>query len=234
MAITAPFLLVSAFASTPDSGNPAAVVFLPSPGCAYPDAQLQGIAKNLNQPITTFISPLPEREGGAADFFVRWFTVELETQFCGHGTVAAAKAIYATPDLAAKLKLGSGVTRGGEADGDAAAHVGVGEVLKFLTMSGVIVSAGKVTAAPDTHSSTSPTELIQAALPQAPPVPIDPTSPAAEKVRAALRKALKGEGDVEIAYMGHGVGAFDCYLVVELGGAETLDRREVMTHAFVR
>lgn len=45
--------------------------------------QMQKIAKDINQPATTFLSP--EKEG----YRVRWFAPDAEIQLCGHGTAAA-------------------------------------------------------------------------------------------------------------------------------------------------
>ena len=229
----APFLFLSAFASNPDSGNPAAVVFLPSPCTSYQTERLQAIATNLNQPITAFISALPETSvdantsndaGVHADFAIRWFTVEVETPLCGHGTLAAAKAIFTAPDLAARVKPGQPV------NGNTAEEM---ELLRFQTMSGSIVSARKATfIMPKTGSKV---EQIQISFPHAPTVCIVSTSPAAAKIRSVLGKALqKPAGEVNITYMGHGEGSFKDYLLVELGEGETLEGREIVKDAFVR
>jgi hypothetical protein len=227
----APFLLLSAFTSNPDSGNPAAVVFLPSPGTSFSTEKLQAIAKNLNQPITNFVSPLPEPRadeprdiGPQADFAIRWFTVEQEVPLCGHGTLATAKAIFATPDVADEVVAKSGSNW--KMDGNEG-------LLRFQTITGAIVTARQSTLTQP--GSESEVELIQITFPHAPPVPIGPTTPTAAKVRSALAKSLqKPAGEVDIRYMGHGGGSMDFYLLVELGETETLKGREIAGDALVR
>jgi PhzF family phenazine biosynthesis protein len=105
-----PYVLVSAFTngSDPFTGNPAAVVFLPpslssqsSEEDAFPTETLIKIASNLAQPITSFItSKLSSHDTKVARFGIRWFTPNFyETKICGHGTLAAAKAIFSTPGI---------------------------------------------------------------------------------------------------------------------------------------
>lgn len=97
-----PFTLLTVFASTSSCGNPAAVVFL-SADSAPPDSKsiqwpasetLQGIAANLNQPITVFISPRNPAVAQEASFDVRWFTSMTEVRINGHGSIAAASAPF--------------------------------------------------------------------------------------------------------------------------------------------
>jgi hypothetical protein len=234
--VRVPFLLVSAFTANRDSGNPAAVVFLPSTGTSYPTEWLQAITKNLNQPITAFLSPLPEPATAVtdtdvkADFAIRWFTVEAEIPLCGHGTLAASQAIFAAPDLAGQLNGKFKENGKLKLNRDVAGEEGL---LRFQTISGTIVSARKTTLT--LPNSGSEVEQIQISFPHAPTIPITPTSPAGVKIHSALATALqKPAGDVDIAYMGHGEGPFDHYLLVELGGRETLDGREIARDAFVR
>ncbi|KAF8899137.1 hypothetical protein BD779DRAFT_1607693 [Infundibulicybe gibba] len=80
MSQTVPFTLLSAFATTPYTGNPAAIFF---PQNELPVEKLMGIARNINQPMTV------------AKFGVRFFTSKgTEVPLCGHGTLAAAKAVF--------------------------------------------------------------------------------------------------------------------------------------------
>jgi PhzF family phenazine biosynthesis protein len=97
-----PFDVGNAFTDQLEGGNPAAIVHLPSL-TALPDATLQTIAVNFNQPITVFITPLAHSEsrvGPSASGTtmtrsgIRWFTPELEVPLCGHGTLAAAASIF--------------------------------------------------------------------------------------------------------------------------------------------
>jgi len=61
------------------------------------DATLQTITTNFNQPVTVFIAP---RETNASDppeiatIGIRWFIPVREARLCGHGTLAAAAAIF--------------------------------------------------------------------------------------------------------------------------------------------
>lgn len=89
-----PFVLSTAFSSTFSGGNPAATVFI---GDAKPSDETLGvIALNFTQPMITYISsPLPSTDNNTTAFDVRWFTpVGKEVPLCGHGTIAAAGAIW--------------------------------------------------------------------------------------------------------------------------------------------
>ncbi|KAI0070480.1 Diaminopimelate epimerase-like protein [Panus rudis PR-1116 ss-1] len=88
-----PLVFFNAFSSEPFGGNPAAIVFLEE---ELPDATLLGIAKNLNQPIATFVLPSDTQvvDHSAKTYGVRWFTTVAEVPLCGHGTLAAAGAIF--------------------------------------------------------------------------------------------------------------------------------------------
>ncbi|KAH9953645.1 hypothetical protein BC827DRAFT_1247097 [Russula dissimulans] len=95
-----PFSILNAFTNRLDGGNPAAIVYLPSL-TALSDVTLQTIATNFNQPITVFIAPLApgkridDHSGTtAATFGIRWFTTKVEVGLCGHGTLAAAGAVF--------------------------------------------------------------------------------------------------------------------------------------------
>lgn len=241
---TAPFLLLTAFTSDPNCGNPAAVVFLPAcclpcPNATYPTKTLQAIAKNLNQPITTFISPLSELGATAtasgdtkADFAIRWFTTDTEISLCGHGAIAAAKAIFSAPDLAGLSHEKVNRSKASSEIGEAEKGVGSsGETLRFMTITGSIVSARKHVIS----LCGAETEHMEISLPHAPPTPILPTSSAADKVRVALSKALQKPADeVDVKFMGEGEGVFNYYLLVELGEGEKLEGRTVVKDAFVR
>jgi PhzF family phenazine biosynthesis protein len=80
------FSTVDSFASEPFHGNPAGVLVLPAlPSAAW----MQAVAGELNLPATAFVAP---REGG---FDIRWFTVTRVLTLCGHGTLAAARVLWA-------------------------------------------------------------------------------------------------------------------------------------------
>lgn len=79
--------IVDAFTTRPFAGNPAGVCLLPAGD--WPDElRLQQIAAEVNHSETAFARPLPA--GGAADWEIRWFTPLVETNLCGHATLATA------------------------------------------------------------------------------------------------------------------------------------------------
>ncbi|MEP9402624.1 PhzF family phenazine biosynthesis protein [Sphingomonas sp. VNH70] len=81
-----PFTVVDAFASTPFTGNPAAVM----PLDAWPDdALLQRIAAEHNLSETAFAVPTQ----GDADYELRWFTPTTEVALCGHATLASGHVL---------------------------------------------------------------------------------------------------------------------------------------------
>ena len=93
---TLPFSIENAFTNRLEGGNAAAIVRVPSL-TALPDATLQVIATNFNQPMSVFIAPHEtdaSASSGAVTFGIRWFTTELEVPLCGHGTLAAAAAVF--------------------------------------------------------------------------------------------------------------------------------------------
>jgi PhzF family phenazine biosynthesis protein len=78
-----PFFQVDAFADTPLTGNPAAVMPLER---WLDDTLMQAIAGENNLSETAFTVP---NEGEDADFDLRWFTPTDEVDLCGHATLAA-------------------------------------------------------------------------------------------------------------------------------------------------
>jgi PhzF family phenazine biosynthesis protein len=93
---TLPFSIENAFTDRIEGGNPAVVVRVPSL-TALPDTTLQTIATNFNQPITVFIAPRETNASdpsGTATFGIRWFGPLREARLCGHGTLAAAAAVF--------------------------------------------------------------------------------------------------------------------------------------------
>lgn len=228
--LTAPFILFSSFTSNPANGNPVAVVSLPTPclpapSTEYPTEKLQAIATNFNQPITAFISPLLSSkpgEKGKVDYAIRWFTINSEIQICGHGLLAATKAILADPTF-------------GEADNEKAFAFksrGAADITKFLTIADEVVSARKATVS--LSGSTAPVEHIQITFPQCLPQEIKSGSPEFSKIISALSIALqKAADEIDVKYIGHGEGTFAPYVIIELGEAEGLDGKIVIADAFV-
>ncbi|KAF8168942.1 hypothetical protein K438DRAFT_1774461 [Mycena galopus ATCC 62051] len=92
------FHILNAFTTGVFSGNPAVIVFLP---IELPDEILLRINDNLNQPIVVYVSPPKSKtppKNGCAVYGLRWFGPTCEVNICGHGTLAAAEAIFRRPD----------------------------------------------------------------------------------------------------------------------------------------
>ncbi len=84
-----PFAQIDAFADTPFTGNPAAVMPL---SAWLDDALLQRIAEENNLSETAFIVPTT----GDADFELRWFTPAAEVALCGHATLASGHFVLSS------------------------------------------------------------------------------------------------------------------------------------------
>ncbi|KAJ6562298.1 hypothetical protein B0H19DRAFT_944151 [Mycena capillaripes] len=94
------YQIFTAFTSHVFGGNPAAIVFLDK---MLPDDVLQKINNNFNQPIVVYVSPPKSntsRKEGSAVFGLRWFGPKNEMHICGHGTLAAAEAVFRLLDPA--------------------------------------------------------------------------------------------------------------------------------------
>ena len=94
MSKAAHFALVTAFATNVYAGNPAAIVFLDP---HLPLDVLAKIARNFNQPITSIISPISDTSDNEKTItrHIRYMTSKgKEVNICGHGTLAAAKALF--------------------------------------------------------------------------------------------------------------------------------------------
>jgi predicted PhzF superfamily epimerase YddE/YHI9 len=87
-----PVCVVDAFAETPFTGNPAAVVFLDQP---RDDAWRRNVAGEFNLSETAFVEKAPD------GFGLRWFTPSVEVALCGHATLAAAHALWESGRLPA-------------------------------------------------------------------------------------------------------------------------------------
>jgi PhzF family phenazine biosynthesis protein len=83
--------IIDAFTDRPFAGNPAAVCLLGDG--AWPDERwMQRVAAEMNLSETAFAHPLPP--AGEADWALRWFTPAVETNLCGHATLATAHALH--------------------------------------------------------------------------------------------------------------------------------------------
>jgi PhzF family phenazine biosynthesis protein len=83
MTQTLPLFIVDVFAEQKFAGNPAGVCPLQK---WLPDATMQSIAAENNQPETAFFV---RDETGEADYLLRWFTPTQEMELCGHATLAS-------------------------------------------------------------------------------------------------------------------------------------------------
>ena len=103
-----PFFQIDAFTAEAFSGNPAAVVVLPS---AADTTWMQQVAAEMNLAETAF---LVRRSDG---FDLRWFTPAVEVDLCGHATLASAHALWQSGQLAsteiARFHTRSGVLTAG-------------------------------------------------------------------------------------------------------------------------
>lgn len=82
-------LRYSAFAATPDGGNPAGVVLDAS---ALSEADMQRIAAEVGYSETAFVVGRSDVDG-VTRFRVRYWSPAAEVPFCGHATVATAVAL---------------------------------------------------------------------------------------------------------------------------------------------
>ncbi|MDD4224443.1 MAG: PhzF family phenazine biosynthesis protein [Candidatus Cloacimonetes bacterium] len=87
---TDPVFFVNSFADRYSGGNPAAVVILDE----YPeDSSMLALSREFGFSETAFLKQL-----GPAHYHIRWFTPKVEVPLCGHATLAAAKALFATSE----------------------------------------------------------------------------------------------------------------------------------------
>ncbi|MFI8769101.1 PhzF family phenazine biosynthesis protein [Streptomyces sp. R-07] len=82
--------VVDAFTDKPFAGNPAGVCLLDA-GDWPPVAWMQQTATEMNHSETAFVRPLPDDE--SADWEIRWFAPLVETNLCGHATLATAHTL---------------------------------------------------------------------------------------------------------------------------------------------
>lgn len=103
---------VDAFASSPFTGNPAAVCL---PGKEVSELWMSQIAREMNVSETAFLVPRLQPEGGqrAEDFDLRWFTPTVEVDLCGHATLASAHILWEKgiirPEAQARFHTRSGL-----------------------------------------------------------------------------------------------------------------------------
>ena len=95
MSKAAHFALVTTFTSNVYAGNPAAIVFLDP---SLPQDVLGKIASNFNQPVTSIVSSTSDTSDNDKTItrHIRYMVSNgNELGICGHGTLAAAKVLFA-------------------------------------------------------------------------------------------------------------------------------------------
>ncbi|KAF9233731.1 hypothetical protein BU15DRAFT_53532 [Melanogaster broomeanus] len=225
---TFPYVIINAFTRTSLGGNPAAIVLLP-PGSLAPnrptstpildDPTMIALTKSFAQPITVFLSSSPPQTQGddAPAFDVRYFSNDFEPLVCGHGTLAATKAIC------------RGLLPGLKKD------VAWDPVVKFRTASGAMVSAR---ALPPFSSSTAAAddeedgEYYELELPTNTVEEL--TGSHRDCIRAAIAKSLrKDTTDLGLKYVARGAGKMSDYLMVVLDETEKLQDRDIDINALI-
>lgn len=79
--------IIDAFTDHPFTGNPAAVCLLDGP--AWPDEKwMRQVAAEMHAPETAFAHPV-----GDGAWALRWFTPAVESDLCGHATLATTHAL---------------------------------------------------------------------------------------------------------------------------------------------
>ncbi|KAF8833501.1 hypothetical protein BDN67DRAFT_976566 [Paxillus ammoniavirescens] len=231
---TFPYVVVNAFTRNPFGGNPASIVLFP-PGTLIPSTPAStsfdyptmiALTKSFAQPITVFLSPSsPGTQEGGEDgedgedvFDVRFFSNDFAALVCGHGTLAATKAICRgfLPGL-------RGGKRGGTWD----------RVVKFRTATGTIIRAR---ALPPFPSSNAPAdedgEFYELELPTNSVEEL--TGSDKECIRAVIARALrKDASDLGLKYIARGTGKMNDYLIVVLDNTEQLEGRDIDINALV-
>lgn len=95
---------VDAFATTPFTGNPAAVCILAEP---REETWMRNVAGEMNLSETAFLVRMGDT------FNLRWFTPSAEVDLCGHATLAAAHVLWEDGHLAGAAEARF-TTRSGE------------------------------------------------------------------------------------------------------------------------
>ncbi|MFF3127119.1 PhzF family phenazine biosynthesis protein [Streptomyces sp. NPDC057908] len=98
------FHVVNAFTDRPFSGNPAGVCLLPA-GEWPQDTWMQQVAAEMNYSETAFALPLPVES--EADWAIRWFAPLVETNLCGHATLATAHILREERGLLGTVRFSS-------------------------------------------------------------------------------------------------------------------------------
>lgn len=96
--------IIDAFTDRPFAGNPAAVCLLDS-GVWPNEPWMRHVATEMNLSETAFAHPLPA--GSDAGWALRWFTPVVETNLCGHATLAVTHALHTDGTIAGRVRFSS-------------------------------------------------------------------------------------------------------------------------------
>jgi PhzF family phenazine biosynthesis protein len=90
--------IIDAFTDRPFAGNPAGVCLLD--GAAWPDETwMRQVAAEVHASETAFARPMGEGEWG-----LRWFTPAVESDLCGHATLATTHALRSDGRIAESVR----------------------------------------------------------------------------------------------------------------------------------
>jgi PhzF family phenazine biosynthesis protein len=96
--------IIDAFTDRPFAGNPAAVCLLDTD--AWPDeAWMRRVAMEMNLSETAFAHP--SSGDPDADWALRWFTPAVESDLCGHATLATAHALHTDGKTSGTVRFSS-------------------------------------------------------------------------------------------------------------------------------
>lgn len=96
--------VVDAFTDRPFAGNPAGVCLLDTEDWPE-DAWMQRVAAEMNYSETAFVRRPPV--GDDADWEIRWFAPLIETNLCGHATLATAHTLRRERGVVGALRFRS-------------------------------------------------------------------------------------------------------------------------------
>ncbi|KIM58776.1 hypothetical protein SCLCIDRAFT_1218325 [Scleroderma citrinum Foug A] len=219
---TFPYVIVNAFTDSAFGGNPAAIVLLP-PGSLIADrmllnaSKMTSIARSFAQPTTVFLSSSIHTELPDSDetrvYDILFVLDKYFTPLCGHGTLAATKAIC--------RGMFPGVSQGV-----------ANPVVKFRTPDDTIVCARAMD--PGNRDSTADGEFYELTIPVATMQQV--TEAERCDIRNMLGKVLGKDADnVGLKYVAHEVSDTTSYdrLVMVLDQSEKLEGRNVDINAFL-
>ncbi|MGY3684766.1 PhzF family phenazine biosynthesis protein [Streptomyces sp. TE33382] len=99
--------VVDAFTDRPFAGNPAGVCLLDAGD--WPEVSwMQQVAAEMNHSETAFVRPVPAEDGAEdADWEIRWFAPLVETNLCGHATLATVHTLRRERGVVGELRFRS-------------------------------------------------------------------------------------------------------------------------------